>query len=156
MDWHGLVEVIHILSASVLFGSGAAIAFFMLMAWRSGDVAGFALASKHVVIADWLFTTTAVILQPVSGVTLALMAGYPLTTPWLLTSYALYVFIGACWVPVVWIQIKVRRLSQAAADSGEPIPATVHKLMRIWMILGWPAFIALIGIFGLMVFKPNF
>jgi uncharacterized membrane protein len=156
IDWHGVLELIHILSASVLFGSGAAIAFFMLMAWRSGDVLGFALAAKHVVIADWLFTSTAVIVQPISGIGLALTAGYPLISPWLLTTYGLYVFIGACWLPVVWIQLKVRDLAQDAADRGEPIPARAHKLMRVWFLLGWPAFLALIGIFALMVFKPAF
>jgi len=155
-DGHEFLEMIHILSASVLFGSGAAIAFFMFMGWRSGDTAGFSLASKHVVLADWVFTTTAVIVQPISGIALAHASGWPLSSPWLLVAYGLYIFIGLCWLPVVWIQLKVRKLVNAAREENGPIPEQVNKLMRIWFILGWPAFMALIGIFYLMIAKPSF
>lgn len=156
MDWHTPLELIHILSAAVLFGSGAAIAFFMLMGWRSGNTTGFYFAAKHTVVADWLFTTTAVIVQPVSGAALALIEGYPLDAPWLLAAYALYIFIGACWLPVVWIQLRVRKLVGEAHEAGEDVPEAAHRLMRIWFILGWPAFIALIGIYVLMIEKPYF
>ncbi|MED5550117.1 MAG: DUF2269 domain-containing protein [Pseudomonadota bacterium] len=154
MDLYVLARLVHILSACVLFGSGAAIAFFMLMAWRSGDRAGFALASRHVVLADWLFTASAVVIQPLSGIALAHLAGWPLTAPWLLASYGLYGFIGACWLPVVWIQYRVR--DRLAAAEGEAVPPEVHRLMRIWFVLGWPAFAALIAIFVLMITKPGF
>jgi len=152
MDLYVIARLVHILSACVLFGSGAAIAFFMLMAWRSGERAGFALAARHVVLADWLFTASAVVIQPLSGIALAHLAGWPLTAPWLLASYGLYGFIGACWLPVVWIQYRVR--DRLAAAEGETVPLEVHRLMRIWFVLGWPAFAALIGIFVLMVTKP--
>ncbi len=152
MDLYVIARLVHILSACVLFGSGAAIAFFMLMAWRSGERAGFALAARHVVLADWLFTASAVAIQPLSGIALAHLAGWPLTAPWLLASYGLYGFIGACWLPVVWIQYRVR--DRLAAAEGETVPLEVHRLMRIWFVLGWPAFAALIGIFVLMVTKP--
>lgn len=155
MELYWFVKTAHIMSASVLFGSGAAIAFFMLMAWRSGDAPGFALAAKHVVLADWVFTTTAVIAQPLSGIALAHLAGWPLTAPWLLASYALYIFIGICWLPVVWIQYKVRNLMTDAVAAGQDVPDRVHRLMRIWFALGWPAFAALIAIFGLMVARPQ-
>jgi len=155
-DGHELLEMVHILSASVLFGSGAAIAFFMYMGWRSGDAAGFSLASKHVVLADWVFTTTAVIVQPISGYILAQASGWPLDSPWLLVAYGLYIFIGLCWLPVVWIQLKVRKQVKRAAEEDGPIPDQVNKLMQIWFILGWPAFIALIAIFYLMIAKPSF
>jgi uncharacterized membrane protein len=154
MDIYPALRLVHILSASVLFGSGAAIAFFMLMAWRSGDHAGFALTARHVVLADWLFTASAVVIQPLSGIALAHVAGWPLTAPWLLASYVLYALIGACWLPVVWIQYRVR--DRLVACEDEAVPAEVHRLMRIWFVLGWPAFIALIGIFGLMIVKPGF
>lgn len=150
-----ILKTLHILSSAVLFGSGAAIAFFMLMAWRSGDAPGFAMAAKHVVLADWIFTTTAVIAQPLTGVALAQLAGWPLTAPWLLMSYGLYIFIGVCWLPVVWIQLRVRRLMSDAVAAGEPVPERVHRLMRIWFALGWPAFAALIAIFALMVSRPG-
>ncbi|MBO6765625.1 DUF2269 domain-containing protein [Maricaulis sp.] len=153
MDLYVIARLVHILSACVLFGSGAAIAFFMLMAWRSGERAGFALASRHVVLADWLFTASAVVIQPLSGIALAHLAGWPLTAPWLLASYGLYGFIGACWLPVVWIQYRVR--DRLAAAEGEAVPPEVHRLMRIWFVLGWPAFAALIAIFVLMITKPG-
>lgn len=153
MDLYPVLRLVHILSASVLFGSGAAIAFFMLMAWRSGDRAGFALTARHVVLADWLFTASAVVVQPLSGIALAHVAGWPLTAPWLLASYALYALIGACWLPVVWIQYRVRDRLMVCED--EAVPAEVNRLMRIWFVLGWPAFIALIGIFLLMIAKPQ-
>jgi len=152
MDLYVIARLVHILSACVLFGSGAAIAFFMLMAWRSGERAGFALAARHVVLADWLFTASAVVIQPLSGIALAHLAGWPLTAPWLLASYGLYGFIGACWLPVVWIQYRVR--DRLAVTDGMAVPPEVHRLMRIWFVLGWPAFAALIGIFVLMVTKP--
>ncbi|WP_417484217.1 DUF2269 family protein [Maricaulis salignorans] len=154
MEAYWMVKTLHILSACVLFGSGAAIAFFMLMAWRSGDAAGFALAAKHVVLADWIFTTSAVVAQPLTGIALAHLAGWPLTAPWLMISYGLYIFIGACWLPVVWIQLKVRQLMTKAVAAGQPVPDRVHRLMRIWFLLGWPAFLALIMIFALMVSRP--
>jgi uncharacterized membrane protein len=154
MDLYVLARLVHILSACVLFGSGAAIAFFMLMAWRSGERAGFALVARHVVLADWLFTASAVVIQPLSGIALAHLAGWPLTAPWLLASYGLYGFIGACWLPVVWIQYRVR--DRLAAAEGEAVPPEVHRLMRIWFVLGWPAFAALIAIFVLMITKPGF
>ena len=137
----------------MLFGSGAAIAFFMLMAWRSGDRAGFALVARHVVLADWVFTASAVVLQPVSGLALAQVAGWPLTAPWLVASIALYLFIGACWLPVVWIQMRVKR--RLAETPGRDIPADVNRLMRIWFGLGWPAFAALIALVWLMITKPG-
>lgn len=155
MEAYLLLKTVHILSASVLFGSGAAIAFFMLMAWRSGDAPGFALAAKHVVLADWVFTTTAVIAQPLTGIALAHLVGWPLDAPWLLVSYGLYIFIGACWLPVVWIQYKVRSLMTDAAAAGDAVPARVHRLMRIWFALGWPAFAGVIAIFVLMVARPQ-
>lgn len=153
MSVYILLKLVHILSAGILFGAGAAIAFFMLMGWRSGDVSAFYFASRFTVRADWLFTTSAVIIQPVSGAALALHLGYPLDAPWLLASYALYIFIGLCWLPVVWIQLQVRdELSRA----GEAVPARVERLMRYWFMLGWPAFGALIAIFVVMLTKPVF
>lgn len=154
MGLYELVRLIHILSASVLFGSGLAIAFFMLMAWRSGDIAAFRQTARHVVLADWIFTASAVIVQPLSGIALAHLAGWPLLSGWLVASYALYLFIGACWLPVVAIQLRVgRRLASAPAG---PLPAKVRQLMRIWFVLGWPAFAALLAIFALMVVRPSF
>ncbi|MFY0637844.1 DUF2269 family protein [Maricaulis maris] len=152
MELYPLLRLVHILGAAVLFGSGAAIAFFMLMAWRSGDRAAFALVARHVVLADWVFTASAVMLQPLSGLALAHVAGWSLTSPWLLASVGLYLFIGVCWLPVVWIQMRVKR--RLADADGPDIPDDVHRLMRIWFVLGWPAFAALLAIVWLMITKP--
>ena len=154
MSAFDLARLVHILSASILFGSGLAIAFFMLMGWRSGDAAGFRLTARHVVLADWIFTASAVLVQPVSGLVLAHLSGWPLTSGWLLASYGLYALIGACWLPVVWIQLDVRRELAGLAD-GAPVPGRIDRLMRLWFWLGWPAFAALIAIFWLMITRPG-
>jgi len=148
------LKIIHILGATVLFGTGLGIAFFMWMANRTRDAATVAHTASIVVIADTVFTATAVILQPVSGAFLALAIGYSLWESWIVMSLALYVLGGACWLPVVWIQAKMRDLAQAAVQAGSDLPARYHRLFRIWFALGWPAFIGVVAIFVLMIAKP--
>lgn len=150
MSLYLVLKWLHVLGAGVLFGTGAGIAFFMLMAWWSGDRAAFAMTARHVVIADFLFTTSAVVVQPITGLGLAHLLGWPLTTPWLAASMALYLFVGACWLPVVWIQIRVRALLEDPAGDM----AAVDRLMRIWFALGWPAFAGVLAIYALMIGKP--
>ena len=146
----------HVLSAAVLFGTGLGIAFFMVWAHRSGKPATVAAVSGIVVTADFLFTATAVVVQPVTGVMLALSRGWSLTEPWLLATYALYLLTGACWLPVVGIQIRMARLARTAAAEGAPLPPAYHRLYRLWFGLGWPAFAAVVGIYALMLAKPDF
>lgn len=145
---------LHILSATVLFGTGLGIAFFKWSADRSGDVRAIAAVMRRVVLADWLFTTTAVIVQPLTGVWLALLADYPLARGWVAWSLGLYALAGLCWLPVVWLQLRMRDMAvQAAAECGV-LPARYHRYARIWFWLGIPAFAALIVVFYLMVFRP--
>jgi len=155
-DTYLLVKVLHVLGAAILFGTGLGTAFFQWRADRSGDVAAIAVTTRHVVLADWMFTAPAVVAQPATGLWLALEAGIPLTEGWLLPAMALYLLAGACWLPVVWLQLRLRRLSAAAHAAGTPLPPAYRRLMRIWFALGWPAFAAVVGIFFLMVFKPEF
>jgi len=155
MDEYLLLKTVHILSSTLLFGTGLGTAFHGFMANRSGDLAARRIVNRNVVIADWLFTTPAVIVQPVTGVWLARIAGYPLTTGWLAAAIMLYVFVGACWLPVVGIQIEMRRIVDRIAD-GEALPARYFNLSRIWFVLGWPAFAGVLVIFWLMVTKPDF
>ena len=155
MDEYLLLKTVHILSSTLLFGTGLGTAFHGFMANRSGDLAARRIVNRNVVIADWLFTTPAVIVQPVTGVWLARIAGYPLTTGWLAAAIMLYVFVGACWLPVVGIQIEMRRIVDRIAD-GEALPARYSNLSRIWFVLGWPAFAGVLVIFWLMVTKPDF
>lgn len=155
MDEYLLLKTVHILSSTLLFGTGLGTAFHGFMANRSGDLAARRIVNRNVVIADWLFTTPAVIVQPVTGVWLARIAGYPLTTGWLAAAIVLYLFVGACWLPVVGIQIEMRRIVDRIAD-GEALPARYFKLSRTWFVLGWPAFAGVLVIFWLMVAKPDF
>ena len=155
MDLYALVKAAHVIGAAVLLGTGAGIAFFMLMAHRTRQPALIAHTAAIVVLADFVFTTSAVIAQPVTGALLAHMAGLPLTTGWIGLSLVLYVVTGACWLPVVWIQMRLRRLAQAAAETGEALPEAYDRLFRIWFVLGFPAFAAVLGIVWLMVAKPG-
>ena len=145
---------VHILSSTLLFGTGLGTAFHGWMAQRSGDVRIIVVVSRNVVLADWLFTAPAVIVQPVTGAWMAWLAGIPFTTGWLLLAMSLYVLVGACWLPVVWLQIQMHRLASMALRSGKPLPARYYIYAQWWFALGWPAFIGVIGIFYLMVFKP--
>jgi uncharacterized membrane protein len=151
------IKFVHVLGASVLFGTGLGIAFFMLMANRSGHAGVIALVARYVVIADFIFTATAAVLQPVSGVALAWAIGLsPFGEPWIVLSILLYVIVGLCWLPVVFIQIRIRKLAHEAALNAEPLPGEYHRLFRIWFWLGWPAFAGVLGIFALMIWQPQF
>jgi uncharacterized membrane protein len=148
------VKFIHVLSSTLLFGTGLGSAFYMFFTNRSGDVRAIAVVTRRVVWADWLFTTPTAVIQPLTGWYLAHLAGMPLTSFWLAVSIALYVVAGACWLPVVWIQVRMARLAERAARDATPLPPLFWRYHRIWTALGWPAFIAFIAIFYLMVVKP--
>ena len=150
-----LLKALHVVGATVLLGTGAGIAFFMLMAHRTGDPRLIAHTAGVVVIADALFTATAVVLQPITGVLLAMSAGYPISTGWVAISLALYVLVGACWLPVVWIQLKLRNLARAAVVSDAPLGTSYDRLFRLWFALGFPAFAGVLAIIGLMVARPS-
>ncbi len=150
-----LLKLAHVIGACVLFGTGLGIAFFMLMAHRTADPATVVATARIVVVADKLFTATAVILQPLTGAALAAVMGYSLREPWIVASFLLYLVVGACWLPVVWIQIRMRDLAAASRDKGTPLPPLYHRLFRYWFALGWPAFAGVIAIFLLMIAKPQ-
>ena len=155
MDTYLLVKTVHILSATVLFGTGLGIAFLFLMGLRSGDSAGAYVAARTTVVADMLFTLTAGIVQPLSGFWLIHLAGYDPFAPWLVWTYALYLLALACWLPVVWLQLRLRDML-AAKVRGEAIDeARFRRLFRWWFALGWPAFLGLVTVFWLMVAKPG-
>ena len=154
MSAYALVKTLHILSATLLFGTGLGSAFYLWRADRSRDPAAIAFAAHNVVIADWLFTLPAVVVQPLSGLWLAWHLGMILTEPWLLWTYGLYLLAGACWLPVVWLQIQLRDIAAAALARGDQLPERYHRSMTVWFVLGWPAFLAVIAIFYLMVAKP--
>ena len=156
MDAFLLLKTLHIIGATVLFGTGAGIAFFMLMANRTKDPALIAHVAGTVVVADLLFTASAVVVQPLTGLALAGSEGQPLTHGWIGLSLILYLVTGAFWLPVVFIQLRMRDLARTAAAQGAPLPALYHRLYRVWFAFGFPAFAAVLGIIWLMVAKPNF
>ncbi|MCT7378168.1 DUF2269 family protein [Chelativorans salis] len=149
-----LLKYLHIVGAAVLFGTGAGIAFFMLLAHRTGNAAVIAAVAHIVVIADFLFTATAVVAQPVTGFALVWYLGYPLWDDWIVLSILLYLITGAFWLPVVWMQMEMRRLATAAAEQNAPLPKRYYRLFRLWFAFGFPAFAAVLGIFWLMIARP--
>lgn len=154
------VKYVHIVSSTILFGTGIGSAFYMVMAnrrknIRGEDIAGIYLTIRHVVIADWLFTAPSVIIQLASGIALTQMRGYELTDKWIMYSLALYFFAGACWLPVVWIQIKMRDMAKEALDRKTVLPGKYWLYDRWWILLGSAAFPAILSVFYLMVFKPG-
>ncbi|WP_412554328.1 DUF2269 family protein [Shimia sp. MIT1388] len=151
-----LLRFAHVLGATVLLGTGAGIAFFMVLSHRSRDPALIAHVAGIVVIADTVFTATAAILQPITGTLLAWHLGWSLSEPWLLISLILYVVVGAFWLPVVWIQLQMRNVARTARDTQTPLPDRYFKLYRIWFACGFPAFFAVMGIVWLMMMKPAF
>lgn len=154
MELYGLIKMLHILSATVLFGTGMGIAFFMVRSHFTPDLQERYFAARTTVLADYVFTLPAVIIQPVTGLWLVWQGGYGWDDRWLLITYALYLLAGACWLPVVWIQIRLRAVLRTAVEDGTPLPHSYNRLFRLWFALGWPAFLGLIVVFYLMVTKP--
>lgn len=146
---------LHVIGAAVLMGTGAGIAFFMVISVHRGQPAEIAHVAGIVVLADTVFTATAAIAQPITGLLLARTVGWSLWDGWLAASIALYVVIGALWLPVVWIQIRLRDLAASAAATDTPLPATFHRLWRIWLACGVPAFAAILALLWLMLHKPD-
>ena len=148
------VKYLHLIGAAVLLGTGAGIAFFMLLAHRSGNIEVIAGVARIVVAADFLFTATAVVAQPVTGIILASLDGYSLGEGWIVLSILLYLLTGAFWLPVVWMQMRMRDLAAQAVRDGLPLPPLYHRLFWTWFAFGFPAFAAVVAIFWLMITKP--
>lgn len=149
-----LLKYLHVLGATVILGTGAGIAFFMLMAHRSGNAVIIAHTARIVVIADILFTASAVILQPATGYFLMRSSGHSFAETWISVSLTLYLLAGAFWLPVLLIQMRMRDLAAAAADGQELLPAAYYRLFSIWFAFGFPAFGAVLVILALMIFQP--
>ncbi|MBX3580601.1 MAG: DUF2269 domain-containing protein [Rhizobiaceae bacterium] len=150
-----ILRFLHVIGSTVLFGTGLGIAFFMVMAHRTGDPVRIAHVAGTVVVADTIFTATAVIIQPITGILLAHQIGWPLTQGWIVLSMILYLLTGIFWLPVVAIQIRLRNLARAAAAGNQQLPDEYYWLYRVWFVCGFPAFFAVLGIFWLMLTKPE-
>lgn len=149
------LKSLHILSSILLFGTGLGSAFYKYFADRSGNLAAIAVTNRLVVLADWLFTTPTVIVQPVTGFLLLHTLGFGWQTPWVMATLILYVIAAGCWLPVVWLQLRMRDISNLALNSGMPLSTLYRRYQRRWFWLGIPAFIAMVAIVLLMVFKPT-
>lgn len=152
-----IVKTLHILSSTILFGTGIGTAFYMLFLTldRARDIRAIAAVNKWVVRGDWLFTGTTGILQPLTGFWLIHLAGYPMNSRWIVWSLILYVVAFFCWAPVVWLQIRLRDLAQAAVRDNTDLPPLYWRYLWTWVALGIPAFFALVIVFYLMVSKPT-
>ncbi|HEY7808550.1 MAG TPA: DUF2269 domain-containing protein [Croceibacterium sp.] len=154
MDGYILLKTIHVVSATILFGTGLGIAFFFLMGFRSDDTRAAYEVARTTTIADMLFTLTAGVVQPLTGFAMLHRAGIDPWSRWLEWTYALYAVALACWLPVVWLQLRMRDMLRAKLGSEAIDEARLRRYFRIWFVLGWPAFLGLIAIFWLMVDKP--
>ena len=143
------VKLIHIVSSTILLGTGLGIDFLMFSAHRSQSLDAFRVTARHVVLADWIFTAPAVIVQLISGIWLTLQLGISMSSAWFVAVISLFALVGACWLPVVRIQIQLKK----ALESHDT--AQVEPLMRKWTVLGFPAFAAVLVLMALMVFKPG-
>lgn len=150
---YSLLKTLHILSMVLLFGTGLGSAFYKWMADRSGHVAHIAMTNRHVVLADWIFTTPTVIFQPISGLWMVYLLEVPLNTPWVAGSLLLYFCAGACWLPVVWLQIRMQKIAAEADSKGEALPTLYWTMARRWFWLGVPAFFSMVVVVALMVVK---
>ena len=149
-----VLKYVHVIGAAVLLGTGAGIAFFMLVAHLRNDPVVIAGVARIVVLADFLFTATAVVVQPITGVWLAWHVGYSLWDGWIALSIVLYIVTGAFWLPVVWMQARMRDLAVAAVRERAPLPPAYHRLFRWWFAFGFPAFGTVAAIFWLMIARP--
>ena len=150
-----LLRFAHVVGACVLLGTGAGIAFFMVISNRSSDPCLIAHTLGIVVLADFVFTATAVVFQPISGLWLAHVIGWSIWADWIIASILIYIAIGLFWLPVVWMQIRLRKLAITACETGRPLPASYHKMYRVWFAFGFPAFAGVLAIVWLMLTTPT-
>jgi uncharacterized membrane protein len=149
------LKMIHILAAIVMVGIGSGSVFYKFRADRGGDLREIAFANKNVVLADWIFTAPSVIIQPITGFLMARIAGYPLTQTWILLGIIFYITAGLCWLPAVYLQIRMRDISLNALAFNEPLPPLYRKMYKIWCWLGVGGFLSVIIVIYVMVFKPS-
>lgn len=149
-----ILKWLHVLSSTVLFGTGIGTAFYLFFISRTRDVHAIAVVAQYVVIADWLFTATTIVFQPISGFWLAQSMGYPLTSRWIVWSTGLFILATACWLPVVWLQMRLRDIARQADATGTPLPREYWNYLGWWTALGVPALVFFLAVFYLMVARP--
>jgi uncharacterized membrane protein len=149
-----VLKYVHVLSGAVLLGTGIGIAYFLFAAHLSRNIEALRVVGRHVILADWIFTATAVVVQPVSGVLMMMERGWSFTSPWFVATAVLYIAIGACWIPVVVLQYRIVRLARDAVSHAALGPR-YYRALRLWTALGVPAFAMVLVLYALMIFKPG-
>ncbi|TWI55734.1 putative membrane protein [Pseudomonas duriflava] len=153
MTAYVLLKTVHVLSAAILIGLGSGSAYYAWRSWRTGRPEFIALTFKHLVFADWAITLPCVVIQAATGIALAHGAGFSLTLPWLQWSIIFFLLAGLCWLPILWLQVRLQRLAETSHRHKSPLPPQAFRYMRAWLILGWPAFLALLVVLYLMISK---
>lgn len=154
-DGYLWLKVLHLLSATLLFGTGLGTAFHMYATHLRGNVTEIAAASRNTIVADWLFTVPSGVVQPATGLAMAWLAGFDLLESWLAASYALFLLAAGCWFRVAVLQYRIRGLALHALQHSTSLPPAYYRAMREWFWLGWPAFLSLVIVFALMVMRPG-
>jgi uncharacterized membrane protein len=154
MNIYLLLKWVHIISSVLLVGTGFGSAFYLYFINRTRNSHAIAEVIRLVVRADFWFTTPAIFIQPLTGFAMIWIAGYPMTQTWLLWTFVLYIFAGVCWLPVVWLQIQMQKIAETSVKNRTELPERYWQYVRYWERLGYPAFLAMLVIYGLMVFKP--
>lgn len=140
------IKLVHVLSATILFGTGLGIAFFMLKSFLSDNHEAMAVTTRNVVLADWIFTAPAVVIQLISGLWLTQHSGIPFGSLWFVAVASIFFLVGACWIPVVWIQVQIREVVARGGSRDD-----YRRLMSLWIGLGAVAFSGVLVLFYLMV-----
>ncbi len=153
---YSIIKYLHIISAILLFGTGLGSALYKWLADKSGQIQHIAHTNRNVVMADWLITTPTVIFQPITGIWMAHTVGWSLLSPWLLISIVLYMIAGLCWLPVVYLQIRMRNMADQALIDKTPLPDIYWRYAKMWFALGIPAFLSMIIVVFLMTVKHTF
>lgn len=156
MSFYLLLKFVHIISSVLLAGVGFGSAYYLYFIHRTGNTEAISKVIHLVVRADFWFTTPAIIIQPLTGLAMIKLAGYSLQQTWLIWTYGLYLLAGVCWIPVVWLQLQMSGLAAEAFAANTSLPTLYWRYTRYWEWLGYPAFVAVLVIYGLMVFKPSF
>jgi uncharacterized membrane protein len=148
-----VAKALHVLGAVLFLGAGLMTAWYKVRADRSGDLRIVAWCQREIVRADWLFTLPSALLLPATGALLVRGYRLPWSTDWVLAGLAGYVAAGALWLPAVWLQLRMRALADAALRDGTALPPAFHRLNRVWLALGAPAFLIAAATVWFMVAK---
>jgi uncharacterized membrane protein len=149
------IKFVHMIAMAVMFGTWITIALFTLYAYRSGNTSVVALTAVFVVRAELTLMATAVALQPLAGIPLAVAIGARLDEYWLEVSEAVYAAVVAAWLGNLIIELRIRKLTQQAALDGAPLPAAYRRLFRLWSAITLAGLAGMTAIMALMIWQPH-